>query len=92
MNTSNTSTKTVTILQREGRAPHGWEIKSSKKSQCAHGMLICYGTVVEDFDGAYFLPNEVAEELTAKGYTVPASLVYKRNSAINGGINAEFGR
>lgn len=88
MNTSNTSKKTVTIFQREGRTPHGWEIKSSKKSQCASGMLICYGTVVDDFDGAYFLPNEVAEELIAMGYTVPAGLVYKRNSA----INAEFGR
>jgi hypothetical protein len=88
MNTSNTSKKTVTIFQREGRTPHGWEIKSSNKPQCASGMLICYGTVVDDFDGAYFLPNEVAEELIAMGYTVPASLVYKRTSA----ISAEFGR
>jgi hypothetical protein len=84
MKTQNTPIKkTVTIFQREGRTPHGWEIVSSTKSQCANGMLICYGTVVSEFDGAYFLPNEVAEELTAMGYTVPASLVYNRNSLIN---------
>jgi len=51
-------------------------------------MLICYGAVVREFDGAYFLPNEVVEELIAMGYRVPSEFVYKRNSAINGGIRA----
>jgi hypothetical protein len=89
MKTQNTQTeKTVTIFQREGRTPHGWEIKSSNKSQCAYGMLICYGAAVREFDGAYFLPNEVVEELIAMGYRVPSEFVYKRTSAINGGIKA----
>ena len=82
MNANNITKKTATIFQREGHTPHGWEIKSSKQSQCAHGMLICYGGAVREFDGADFLPNEVAEKLIAAGYRVPSEFINLRTWAV----------
>jgi len=59
---------TVNVYQRGDRAPHSWEIYTDDEEQYAEGCLGIGGKVLEDFDGAFYLPNEVMDVLDALGY------------------------
>lgn len=73
MNNTHTETVdgfTVNIFNREGKAPHGFDIESANGAYFVEGMLIFEGKSLQDFDGAYFLPPQVAKVLRGLGFTI----------------------
>lgn len=58
----------MNVYQREGNAPHSWEVYTDDEMQYGQGCLGFDGKILEDYDGCFSLPNQVMDVLDALGY------------------------
>ena len=59
---------TVNIFNVSGKDPHGFELYTDNEMEHAEGYLGFDGKVLSDYDGVFYLPNQVMDVLDALGY------------------------